>query len=146
MRVNQGRSVKTTKPIDCCSIPEPQEVDLSVSISMCGGTRNSRAISEIWNLRDSRNCASSGGIVNCWNFAPESRMSVECADSRPARFSRHRFARASACGSVSRASVCSTPVANEPEPNSFAPNFSAASASPKPCRAARIGETPHVPS
>ena len=80
----------TTNPIDCCSIPVPQLVDFSVSISMCGGTPNMRAISDTWNRRDSRNCASTGGIVSWWNFAPLSRTITSCADFMPARFVFHR--------------------------------------------------------
>ena len=33
---------------------------LSRSPTMCGGTRKMRAISSIWNLRVSKNCACSG--------------------------------------------------------------------------------------
>jgi hypothetical protein len=43
-----------------------------------------RAISSTWKRRDSRNCASSGGIVNCWNFAPASRIATSCAVLQPA--------------------------------------------------------------
>ena len=57
-RVIHGDSVYFTNSSDCCSMLEKD--DLSRSPTMWGGTRKMRAISSIWNLRVSRNCACSG--------------------------------------------------------------------------------------
>lgn len=53
-----GSSVYFTNSRDCCSILE--KLDFSRSPTICGGTLKIRAISLIWNLRVSRNCACSG--------------------------------------------------------------------------------------
>ena len=57
-RMTQGSRVYFTNSRDCCSILE--KLDFSRSPTMWGGTRKIRAISLIWNLRVSRNCACSG--------------------------------------------------------------------------------------
>ena len=104
-----------------------------------------RAISVTWNLRDSRNCASSGGMDSWVNLAPLSRTTVSCALAIPDVLAFHRDWRILACSSFSRCSVCGTPVASNPELNIFPPNVSAAIASPTPSARHGLGD-PQMPS
>ena len=70
----QGSRVYFTNSSDCCSIFE--KLDFSRSPTIWGGTLKIRAISFIWNLRVSRNCASFGEMEMGVYFIPSSSTAI----------------------------------------------------------------------
>ena len=74
MRTSHGRMVWTAKEMFCDSIFE--NVARSRSPIMCGGTRKMRQISVTWNLRVSRNCAASLGMLMGVKVMDSSRMAT----------------------------------------------------------------------
>lgn len=135
-RITHGSSVYFTNSRLCCSILE--KLDFSRSPTMCGGTLKIRAISLIWNLRVSRNCACSGEIEMGVYFIPSSSTATLPEFPLPPNCDCH--ASLTLVGSLIVPGCSSTPEGAAPFAKNLLPNSSVAIASPIAFFAIAIGE------
>src|SRR5574344_2816740 len=135
-RMTHGSKVYFTNSRDCCSILE--KLDFSRSPTIWGGTLKIRAISLIWNLRVSRNCACSGEIEIGVYFIPSSRTATLPEFIEPPN-GEFQFS-LSLAGSGIVPGCSSTPEGAAPFAKNLAPYSSVAIARPIAFFAIAIGE------
>jgi hypothetical protein len=104
-----------------------------------------RAISVTWNLRVSRNCASSGGMPIWVYFAPFWRMPVLWAFPEPACIAFQLSRSVLSCSGFRTPGISIAPPSWAPLPKNVAPKISAAFPSATASRARPIGVSPRMP-